>query len=43
MPVLLEDGLRFFEHLNSSQIKLEKLNVMAMPGGGTHINFRVVK
>lgn len=43
MPVLLGDGSRFLEHLESEQIKLEKVKAVDLPGGGTHLRFRVLK
>ena len=42
VPVLLGEGLRFFEHLNSEQIELEKTRILESPGR-TDIVFRVVK
>jgi dihydrofolate reductase len=42
MPVLLGDGLRLFEHLNSEQIKLEKIKVIEALSR-TEIWFRVVR
>jgi dihydrofolate reductase len=43
MPVLLGDGLRLFEDTDSKQIQLERLAVMELPGGRTHLKFRVLK
>lgn len=43
MPVLLGDGMRLFEHLENARIKLEKVKVFDLPGGGTEIRFRVWK
>jgi len=42
MPVLLGGGLRFFEHLATVQIELERTRVIESLGV-THIEFRVVK
>lgn len=42
VPVLLGEGLRFFEHLCSEQLELEKTKVLESPGR-TDILFRVVK
>lgn len=42
MPLLLGEGLRFFEHLEQEQIKLERLKVIESPTR-TDIVFRVVK
>jgi dihydrofolate reductase len=43
MPVLLSGGLRPFEEFGAEQIQLERLAVMELPGGRTHLRFRVVK
>jgi dihydrofolate reductase len=43
MPVLLGRGLRPFEGLDADQTQLERLDVMALPGGRTHLKFRIVK
>lgn len=43
MPVLLGAGLRPFDGLDANQIQLERLDVMALPGGRTHLKFRVIK
>lgn len=43
MPVLLGGGLRPFEGIDSEQIQLERVDVVAMPGGRTHLKFRVIK
>lgn len=43
MPVLLGNGLRPFEGLDAEQIQLERLAVMELPGGRTHLKFRVMK
>ncbi|MBN9389700.1 MAG: dihydrofolate reductase [Chloroflexi bacterium] len=43
MPVLLGGGLRLFENLEKAEIKLEKVKVFDLPGGGTEIRFRVLK
>jgi dihydrofolate reductase len=43
MPVLLGDGLRLFEHLETEQIRLEKIKVVEIPGGGLDISYRVLK
>lgn len=42
VPVLLGEGLRFFEHLSSEQIELEKTKILESPGR-TDILFRVIK
>jgi dihydrofolate reductase len=43
MPVLLGNGLRAFEGLDAQQTQLERLAVMELPGGRTHLKFRVKK
>lgn len=42
MPVLLGDGLRFFEHFDISKVKLEKYKIFES-GQRTDIWFRIVK
>lgn len=42
VPVLLGDGLRFFEHLGSEQVELERMEIIESPTR-TDIRFRVVK
>ena len=43
MPVFLGDGLRPFEGINNGQMQLERVKVMELPGGRTHLRFRVIK
>ena len=43
MPVLLGSGLRVFEDLDTETIRLERIKVMELPGGRTHLRFRIVK
>ena len=43
MPVLLGDGLRLFEDLGTETIRLERIKVMELPGGRTHLRFRILK
>lgn len=43
MPVFLGGGLRAFEEIDDGQIKLERIKVMELPGGRTHLRFRIVK
>jgi dihydrofolate reductase len=43
MPVLLGEGLRFFEQPGMESIGLEKIRVIESAGGRTDILFRVVK
>jgi dihydrofolate reductase len=43
MPVLLGGGLRIFENLADEQIQLERIKVMELPAGRTHLRYRIVK
>jgi dihydrofolate reductase len=43
MPVFLGRGLRAFEEIDDGQIQLERIKVMELPGGRTHLRFRIVK
>jgi dihydrofolate reductase len=43
MPVLLGGGLRLFEDIGMEPVQLERLKVMELPGGRTHLQFRFVK
>ena len=43
MPVFLGGGLRAFEEIDKGQIQLKRIKVMELPGGRTHLRFRVVK
>jgi len=43
MPGFLGGGLRPFESITNGQIQLERLKVMELPGGRTHLRFRFVK
>jgi dihydrofolate reductase len=43
MPVFLGGGLRPFEDIDPEQIQLERMKVMELPNGRTHLSFRVVK
>jgi dihydrofolate reductase len=43
MPVLLCRGLRLFENIITEKIQLERIKVMELPGGRTHLRFRFVK
>jgi dihydrofolate reductase len=43
MPVLLCSGLRFFEGIGADQIQLERMQVMELPTGRTHLRFRIIK
>ena len=41
-PVLLGEGIRFFDHLGAEPIELERTRVIEAPGV-THLRFRIVK
>lgn len=43
MPVLLGDGLRLFEGLDPESLRLERIAVVALPAGRTHLRFRVLR
>jgi hypothetical protein len=43
MPVLLGGGLRLFDDLGPEPIRLERVKVLELPGGRTHLRFGVVK
>ncbi|HEX6032893.1 MAG TPA: dihydrofolate reductase family protein [Anaerolineales bacterium] len=43
MPVLLGGGLRPFEGIDEGQVQLERLAVMELPYGRTHLKFRITK
>lgn len=42
VPVLLGAGVRYFDHLGTTPIELERISVIAAPGV-THLRFRVVR
>lgn len=42
MPVLLGEGLRAFEDIDA-EIQMERIKVMELPGGRTHLRFRITK
>ncbi|MEW6401215.1 MAG: dihydrofolate reductase family protein [Chloroflexota bacterium] len=42
MPVFLGDGLRPFEGIDDDEIHLERLKVMELPGGRTHLSFHIL-
>jgi dihydrofolate reductase len=42
MPVLLGGGLRPFEDIGVERIQLERIKVMELPAGRTHLEFRIV-
>jgi dihydrofolate reductase len=43
MPIFLGAGLRAFEEINEGQVRLERIKLMELPGGRTHLRFRVIK
>lgn len=43
MPVFLGNGLRPFENLGAPLPQLERIKVMELPGGRTHLRFRITK
>ena len=43
MPVLFGSGLRPFEDIDAGQIQLERIQVMELPAGRTHLEFRIIK
>ena len=43
MPVFLGGGLQPFEGIDQGQIQLERLAVMELPHGRTHLKFRIIK
>jgi dihydrofolate reductase len=43
MPVLLGGGLRLFEDTGMESVQLERLKVVELPAGRTHLRFRFVK
>jgi hypothetical protein len=43
MPVLLGSGLRLFEDIDAESLPLERIKVMELPGGRTHLRFRIKK
>jgi len=43
MPVLLGGGLRLFDHMNARRMQLERIKVVDLPGGRTHLRFRFVR
>ena len=43
MPVLLCSGLRLFEGIDTDQIQLERIQVMELSTGRTHLRFRIIK
>ena len=42
MPILLGDGLRFFDGRGVAEVALERLKVVELPNGRIHLRFRVL-
>jgi dihydrofolate reductase len=42
VPVLLDEGVRLFDHIGNTSIELERTKVIEAPGV-THLSFRVIK
>lgn len=43
IPVFLKDGFRPFEDMGDKSIQLERIKVVELPSGRTHLRFRFVK
>jgi len=43
VPVLLGGGLRFLEEIGAESIQLERIALMELPAGRTHLEFRIIK
>jgi len=43
MPVFLGAGLRAFDGLDSGKVQMERIKVMELAGGRTHLRFRIIK
>ena len=43
MPVLLGGGLRIFDDIDAGSIQLERIKVLELSGGRTHLRFRIIK
>lgn len=43
MPMLLGGGLRPFDDIGAESIQLERIKVIELPAGRTHIEFRIVR
>jgi dihydrofolate reductase len=43
IPVFLKNGFRPFENIDYDSIKVERIKLVALPAGRTHIRFRIVK
>jgi len=43
MPMFLGGGLRPFEGIEEEQVQLERIKVMELPGGRTHLRFRILQ
>ena len=43
IPVFLKGGFRPFEDIGNRSIKVERIKVVELPAGRTHLRFRVIK
>jgi dihydrofolate reductase len=43
VPVLLGEGLRFFDYSELESIQLERLQVIELPAGRTHLRYRLIR
>ncbi len=43
IPVFLKAGFRPFEDIGNKSIKVERIKVVELPAGRTHLRFRFVK
>jgi dihydrofolate reductase len=43
IPLILGGGLRAYEDTGIDQIQLERIKVMELPGGRTHLRFQIIK
>lgn len=43
LPVFLKEGYRPFEDIDNKTLKVERINVTALPAGRTHLRFRFIK
>ncbi|CAG0974261.1 MAG: hypothetical protein MPEBLZ_01483 [Candidatus Methanoperedens nitroreducens] len=43
IPVFLKSGFRPFEDIDNKSIKVERIKVVELPAGRTHLKFRIIK
>jgi dihydrofolate reductase len=43
IPVFLKEGFRPFDDIGAASIKVERIKVVGLPAGRTHLRFRLVK